>query len=63
MLALLPEGTRVTGVAFVLTEPGSYPHAAGTGWYQVGSPQLGWAYAPSLLDVRTADCSLRPSTG
>ena len=60
MLAVLPDGTPVTGEEFVLTEPGTYPDVAGAGWYRLSAPQPGWVYSRFLLDARAPDCSLLP---
>jgi hypothetical protein len=60
IVTVLPDGTQVTGVDFVLTESGVVggdPY--GAGWYQLAEPWAGWAYSESLFDPEAGGCPPR----
>lgn len=55
----LAEGTTVTGIQFVLTEPVA-PGQAGFGWFRINSPEAGWIYSKYLETAALDDsCALR----
>ena len=57
VLAVFPDGSRVTAVAFVLTEPATVGESAdGAGWYRLSAPQDGWAYSEFLFDPDAGGC-------
>jgi hypothetical protein len=60
-LALLNDDEVVAVDRFALTEPGKRSATgaeAGYGWYQLTSPEEGWAYSKYLSDASLGDCSV-----
>jgi hypothetical protein len=57
----LADGTQVTAVKFVLTEPVD-PGNQGFGWFQISSPESGWLYSKYLENAALNDgCALHDS--